>query len=175
MCWLSVYIQLVVLVIVDEATALFEDRKVGIVALRKLVKVVPVRQLGTHFNRLTVGGVKLSHRVNIRPVAFLTAFAQPDLRLAKVALQVVVYHVEVLEGRELRIGRERRFDEELALLRVDVEPVARVYADALAHASDESVHLFVEVRGVVYDVEVRVADPRSRCVVVQLPSELHAF
>lgn len=70
-----------------------------------------------------------------------------------------MYNVEVLVGRELCVGRQRCFDEELAFLGVDVEPVAGVDADLLADAGDEAVHLLVEVGGVVDDVEVGVADP----------------
>lgn len=172
---LAVDVELVVLVVVDEAAALLEDGEVRVVALRQQVEVVAVRELRAHLHGLLVGGVELAQRVDVRPVALLAALAQAHLRLAHVALQVVVHHVEVLEGRELRVGRQRRLHEELALLRVDVESVAGVDADLLAHARDQAVHLLVEVRRVVDHVEVRVADPRRRRVVVQLPRQLHTL
>lgn len=172
---LSINVQLIVLIVVDEAAALLEDGEVRFVTLREKVQVVPVRQLRPHFDRLSIDGVDLPQRVDIRPVALLTALAQSDLRFADIALQVVVNHVEVLERRELRVGNDRWLDEELALLRVDVEAVTGVDADPLAHAVDEPVHLQVEVCGIVDHVEVRVADPSGRRVVVQLPRQLDPF
>lgn len=80
-----------------------------------------------------------------------------------------MYDVEVLKRRELCVGDEWVFNEELALLRVDVEPVAGVDADPLADARDEPVHLLVEVGGVIDHIEVRVTYPGGRCVVVQRP------
>lgn len=170
---LSINVQLVVLIVVDETTAFLEYREVRVVALREHVEVVAVRELRAHLHGLAVGRVELADGVDVRPVALLPALAQPHLRLAHVALQVVVDDIEVLEWRELEVAHERRLDQELALLRVDVEPVAGVDADLLADASYQPVHFLVEVGGVVDDVEVRVADPRGRRVVVQLPSQLH--
>lgn len=172
---LSINVQLVVLIVVDEAAALLEYREVRVVALREHVEVVAVRELRPHLDRLPICGVELPYSVYVRPVALLAALAQPHLRLAHVALQVVVHNVEVLERGELRVGDERRLDEELALLRVDVEAVAGVDADLLADARDEPVHLLVEVCGVVDDVEVRVPDPGRGRVVVQLARQFHAL
>lgn len=116
-----------------------------------------------------------SHRVDVRPVALLAALAQPDLRLAEVRLQIVVYHVEVLVGGELPVGRQRDLNEELALLGVDVQPVAGIEADLLADARDEPVHFLVEIRGVVDHVEIGMADPSGGGVVVQLARQLYAL
>lgn len=171
---LPINVQLVVLVVVYKTTPFLEYREMRVVALRQHVQVVPVRQLRAHFHGLP-RRVELPHGVDVRPVALLAALPQPHLRLAEVALQVVVHDVEVLERGELAVGGEGRLDEELALLGVDVEPVAGVDADPVAHAGEQAVHLLVEVGGVVDHVEVRVADPRGRRVVVQLPRELHAF
>lgn len=171
---LSINVQLVILVVVYKAAPLLEYREMRVVALRQHVQIIPVRQLRTHFHGLA-RRVELPHGVDVRPVALLTALSQPHLRFAEVALQVVVHHVEVLERRELRVGHERRLDEELALLGVDVEAVAGVDADPVAHAREQAVHLLVEVGGVVDHVEVRVADPGGGRVVVQLPRELDAF
>lgn len=117
--------------------------------------------------------MELPQRVDIRPVAFLTALAKPDLRFTEIALQIVVDDIEVLEGRKLGIRNKWELDEELALLRVDIETVAGVDADLLADASDQSVHLLVEVCRVVDHVEVRVTDPCCGCVVVELPGQLY--
>lgn len=78
-------------------------------------------------------------------------------------------NIEVLERRELRIARKRSFNEELAFLRIHIEPVSSVYADFLTDTRYETVDLLVEVGGVVYDVEVGVSDPGGRCFVVELP------
>lgn len=126
---------MVVLIVVYEAAALLEYGEVRVVALRQHVEVVAVRELRAHLHRLLVGGVELAHRVDVRPVALLAALAQPHLRLAEVALQVIMHDVEILEGRKLRVGEEGGFDEELPLLGVDVQSVSGVEADALAHAS----------------------------------------
>lgn len=169
MCRLPVNVQLIVLIVVDETPPLLKYREVGVVALRQQIQIIAVRELSAHLHRLSIRGVELPQRVNIRPVALLAAFPEPDLGFAHIALQVIVYDVEVLERGEFRIWKEGRLDKELALLGVDVEPVPSVDADLLAHAGDEPVHLLVEVCGVVDDVEVRVADPRSCGVIVELP------
>lgn len=74
--------------------------------------------------------------------------------------------IEVLERGEFGVRRQGRFDEELALLRVDVETVPGLDADLLADAGDESVHLLIEVSRVVDDVEVRMANPSGGGIVV---------
>lgn len=108
-------------------------------------------------------------------MALLTALAQSDLRLSHIALQVVVNDIEILEGRELRVRSNWRLDKELALLRVDIETVAGVDADPLAHAVNEPVHLQIEISGVVDHVKVRVADPGGRRVIVKLSGQLYPF
>lgn len=108
-------------------------------------------------------------------MVLLATFPQPDLRFAEIALQIVVYDVEVLESGEFRVRREGSLDEELAFLGVDVESVASIDAYFLAHAGDEAVHLLVEVCGVVDDVEVGVSDPGGGRVVVKFSGQLHAF
>lgn len=132
-------------------------------------------QLSPDLDRLPIGGVELPDSVNVGPMALLASLAQPDLRFGDVALQVVVDNVEILEGWELDIAHERRLDEELALLGVDVESVAGVDADFLADTRDEAVHFLIEVSGIVNDVEVRVANPCGGRVVVQLSRQLHSF
>lgn len=163
----SVNIELIILIIVYETAALLKYSEVSIVTLRQEVEVVAVRELRAHLHRGPAGRVEPADRVHVRPVAFLTALAEPDLRASHVRLQIIMHHVEILERRELAVRGEGRPDEELSLLGVDVEPVPDVDAYLLAHARDESVHFLVEVRGVVYDVEVGMADPRRRRVVVQ--------
>lgn len=74
--------------------------------------------------------------------------------------------IEVLERGEFGVRRQGRFDEELALLRVDVETISGLDADLLADAGDESVHLLIEVSRVVDDVEVRMANPSGGGIVV---------
>lgn len=86
-----------------------------------------------------------------------------------------MHDIEVLKWGELRVWFEWGPDEKLPLLGVDVEAVSGVDADFLADASDEAVHLLVEITGVVDHVEVGMADPGSGCVVIQLPREFHAF
>lgn len=104
MRWLPVHIQLVVLIVVNEAAALLEYREVCVVALREQVQVIAMRELRAHFHRLPGRRVELPKRVDVRPVAFLPALPQPHLRLLDITLQVVVYDVKVLEGREFRVG-----------------------------------------------------------------------
>lgn len=172
---LPINVQLIVLIVVNETTTLLEDGEVCIVALRQQVQVIPMRQLGPDLYRLPIRRVEFPESVYVRPVAFLATFAKPDLRFTEITLQVVVYDVEVLERRELGVGNERRLDKELALLGVDVEPVAGVDAYLLADAGDQPVHLLVEVSGVVDHVEVWVTDPCRRRVVVELSSQFHPF
>lgn len=175
MCWLPIDIQLIVLIVVNEATTFLEYREVSVVSLREQVQVIPMIQLRPYFDRLPIRGMELPQRVDIRPVVLLPSLTQPDLRFTQIALQVVMHDIEVLERGEFRVGLEGYFDEELALLGVDVEPVSGVDADFLADAGDEAVHLLVEIAGVVDHVEVGMADPRRGRVVVQLSRELHAF
>lgn len=172
---LPINVQLIVLVVVNETTTLLEDGEVRVITLRQQVQVIPMRQLGPDLYRLPIRRVEFPESVNVGPVALLSTLAKPDLRFTEITLQVVVNDIEVLEGRELGVGDERRLDEELALLGVDVEPVAGVDADLLAHARDQPVHLLVEIGGVVDHVEVWVTDPCRRRVVVELPGQFHAF
>lgn len=102
---LSINVQLVVLIVEDETTTLLVYREMGIVALRKHVQVVPVRQLRPHFYGLPVRRVELPHSVNIRPVTLLTSLAKPNLGFPEITLQVVVYHVEILKGRKFGVGK----------------------------------------------------------------------
>lgn len=74
--------------------------------------------------------------------------------------------IEVLERGEFGVRRQGRFDEELALLRVDVETVPGLDADLLANAGDESVHLLIEISRIVDDVKVRMANPSGGGIVV---------
>lgn len=134
-----------------------------------------MRELRPDFDRLAIDWMDLPQRVYVGPVALLTTLAEPDLCLADIALQVIVNDIEVLERWELRVWSDRRLDEELALLGVDIEPVTGVNANPLAHAVDEPVHLQVEVGRVVDDIEVRMTDPRGSRIVIQFPRQLHAF
>lgn len=133
--------------------------------MREHVQVISMRELSPHFHGLAVA-MELSKRVNIRPVAFLTTLPQPDLGFPEIALQVIMNDIEVLEGGEFGVRRQGRFDEELALLRVDVETVPGLDADLLADAGDESVHLLIEISRIVDDVKVRMANPSGGGIVV---------
>lgn len=84
MCGLSVNVQLVVLVIVDEAAALLEYREVSVVSLRQKVEIIPMRELRTDLNGLPVSGMEPPDGVDVGPVALLAALAQPRLGLAEI-------------------------------------------------------------------------------------------
>lgn len=105
--------------------------------------------------------------MNVRPVTLLSSFTKSHLGLADITVQVIMNDVEVLKRRELRVWNKRALDKELPFLCVDIETVAGVDTDTLADASDEPVNLFIEIRGVVDHVKVRVADPGGCSFVVQ--------
>lgn len=103
-------------------------------------------------------------------MTLLASFSKPHLCFADVTVQVIVNDVEVLKRRELRIWNERALDEKLPFLGVNIEAVAGIHADPLADASNEPVDLFIEIRGVVDHVKVRVADPGGCSFIVQFSS-----
>lgn len=113
--------------------------------------------------------------MNVRPVTLLSSFPKPHLGFADITVQVIVNDVEILKRRELGVWDERTLDKELPFLCVDIEAVAGVDADPLADASDEPIDLFIEIRGIIDHVKVRVPDPGGRRFVVQFSGKSDAF
>lgn len=165
---LPVNVKLVILIIIDEAATFLVDCEMCIIPLGQEIDVISVRELRAHFHRLPIARVELPQCVDVRPVALLPSFPKPHLSFADIAVQVIVNDVEVLKRRELRVCNERALDEELPFFRVDIEAIAGVEADPLADAGDKPVDLFIEIRGIVNHVKVRVADPGGRRFVVQI-------
>lgn len=83
-----------------------------------------------------------------------------------------MHDIEVLERRELAVRRQRCCHEELDLATAGAQPVAGVDAQFLAYAFDHPADFRLEILRVVDNVEVRVAHPGSRGLVVELASEL---
>lgn len=81
MRWLPVHIQLIVLIVVNEATPFLEYSEVSIVSLWQQVQVIPMVQLRSNLYRLAIRRMELPQRVDIRPMVFLSPLAKSDLRL----------------------------------------------------------------------------------------------
>lgn len=94
MARLPVDIELKVLIVHQETASLLEYRKVRIVALRQQIHVVAMRQLRAHLDRLAAN-VRPTNRVDVRPVAFLAAFAQTRLQFGSHRLQIVMDDLKV--------------------------------------------------------------------------------
>lgn len=60
MSWLPVNVKLVILIIVDKATAFLVDGKMCFIPLRKQIEVIPMRELSAHFHRLSIARVEFS-------------------------------------------------------------------------------------------------------------------
>lgn len=118
--------------------------------------------------------LNMSYLIELSFLTFLSPLPQPDLAV-RVGLKIVMHDLEVLEGRENRIIRQRTLDEELEFPRVLEQSVSGVDAHLLAHCPDHASHFAFEIRRVVYDVEVRVADPCCRRVVVQFTRKFYAL
>lgn len=167
-------IQLIVLIVDDEASPLLANCEVWFVLLLQPVGVIFVRELGLHLHRLSAQ-MRPPDGVRVRPVTFLTTLPQPCLCLAPVVLKVVVNNVKVLEFRELAIWREGTFDEKFEFLGVARQPVPGVEADLLTNAGNHALHLGLEIGGVVYDVEVGMTDPRRCGLRIQLLGKFYSF
>lgn len=107
-------------------------------------------------------------------LTFLPSLPQPDLTV-QVRLQVIVNHLKVLEGGKHRIVRQGPLDEELELPRVLEQSVPGVDAHFLTDGAYHAPHFPLEVRRVVDDVEIRVANPRRRRVAVKFFGQFHAL
>lgn len=152
-------IQLVVLIVDDEASPLLADCEVRFVLLLQPVDVVLVCELSLDLHRLSAP-VGSPDGVGVGPVTLLTPLPQPRLHLATVVLKVVMNNVEILEFGELAVWRKGTLDEEFEFLRVARQPVPCVQADLLANTGNHALHFGLKVSGVVYDVKVGMADPR---------------
>lgn len=68
MTWLPIYVQLEILVVVEETSAAFEDGEVRVVALGEHVDVISVCQLCLHLNHLATH-FGLAYCMDVRPVS----------------------------------------------------------------------------------------------------------
>lgn len=107
MAWLLVNIKLKILVVDKEAAALLVDGEVSIVALGQQVHVVTMRQLGLHLNAGLPVNVWTPLRVDVAPVVLLSTLAKASLHLGSGGLQIMMYDIEILEGRKLAVRRQK--------------------------------------------------------------------
>lgn len=95
-------VQLEVLIIYQETSSLFKNGEMSVVALCEQVHVVPMCQLCTHFDRLTIKPWP-PNRVNVCPMSLLATFSQARLQLGTDRLQIVVDHFKIGEFRKLGV------------------------------------------------------------------------
>lgn len=133
----------------------------------------------------------------IAPVTILAAFAQTRLYIGSTRQQIIMLYVEVLERREYAIRRQALnwnrntncnqfmdvikgilceiLTQEFELPWGGLQTIARIDAQLLAHGFNHAIHFRLKIGGIVYHIEIGMAHPGSRRLVVQLTGQLNAL
>lgn len=107
-------------------------------------------------------------------MSILTTFSQTSLSTLATRLKIVMDNIEVLVRWEIFFAHRTR-NEIFELARSAQQAIAGIEAELLANALDHTVDFRFEIRRVVDDIEIGMADPGGSCFVVQVASMFDAF